>query len=126
MRLFLYLFFIFYFIEFAWGEISKIDPQQTLEIPFGMAKSPLDSIGMFQYLGVILILLSLLIILWYVKNFLNKKENISFNIFKHKTSDSPMRMIANYTLSVQTKLIIFEAYKMRYFCRLYTSPSPRD
>ncbi len=62
------------------------------EFAFEMGKSPLESINMLQYFGVILILVGLLIFLWYVKNRLNSpqikatKPNVLGALFDAKNS----------------------------------------
>ena len=52
----------------------KFYSENNQTFPFEMAKSPLESINFYQYSGVILVLIGLLILLWYVKKRLYYKE----------------------------------------------------
>ncbi|WP_104721884.1 hypothetical protein [Helicobacter mesocricetorum] len=87
--------------------------------PFEMAKSPLESIDLFQYIGVILILVGLLIFLWYAKNRITSHKNHSLlELFKNKENLNDISIVATMTLGIQTKLVIFEAYGIRYLVLL--------
>lgn len=89
------------------------------EFTFEMGKSPLESINMLQYFGVILILVGLLIFLWYVKNRLNSpqikttKANVLGALFD-KNSTSAVQIQSITTLGLNSKLIVFEAHQKRY------------
>ncbi|OCR09791.1 hypothetical protein BA184_05790, partial [Helicobacter pullorum] len=74
-----------------------------------MAKSPLESINFYQYSGVILVLIGLLILLWYIKKRLYYKEQkLSLvDFFKKKEANS-------FSLSMNAKLVVFEIYQKRY------------
>ncbi|MBX7490662.1 hypothetical protein [Helicobacter turcicus] len=88
--------------------------------PFETGRSPLEGISGFQYFGVILILLGLLAFLWYVKNRLNvpklKVRTGSFRFFNKDANESEGQIdVQSVTaLSVQSKLVVFEAYNKRY------------
>ncbi|AWI33390.1 hypothetical protein [Helicobacter apodemus] len=87
--------------------------------PFEMAKPPLESIDLFQYVGVILILVGLLIFLWYVKNRVTSHKNHSLlELFKNKENINDINVTSTMSLGFQTKLIIFEAYGIRYLVLL--------
>lgn len=87
--------------------------------PFEMAKSPLESIDLFQYIGVILILVGLLIFLWYVKNRIASHKNHSLlQIFKNREKVNDVNVVSTMALGIQTKLIVFEAYGIRYLILL--------
>lgn len=97
------------------------------EFAFEMGKSPLESINMLQYFGVILILVGLLIFLWYVKNRLNSpqikatKPNVLGALFDAKNSTSAVQVQSITTLGLNSKLIVFEAYQKRYLVILGNS-----
>ncbi|TLE17281.1 hypothetical protein LS72_000610 [Helicobacter apodemus] len=87
--------------------------------PFEMAKPPLASIDLFQYVGVILILVGLLIFLWYVKNRVSTHKSYSLlEFFKNKENINDINVTSTMSLGFQTKLIIFEAYGIRYLVLL--------
>lgn len=96
------------------------------EFAFEMGKSPLESINMLQYFGVILILVGLLIFLWYVKNRLNSpqikttKANVLGALFD-KNSTSAVQIQSITTLGLNSKLIVFEAHQKRYLVILGNS-----
>lgn len=96
------------------------------EFTFEMGKSPLESINMLQYFGVILILVGLLIFLWYVKNRLNSpqikttKANVLGALFD-KNSTSAVQIQSITTLGLNSKLIVFEAHQKRYLVILGNS-----
>lgn len=96
------------------------------EFAFEMGKSPLESINMLQYFGVILILVGLLIFLWYVKNRLNSpqikttKANVLGTLFD-KNSTSAVQIQSITTLGLNSKLIVFEAHQKRYLVILGNS-----
>ncbi|EES89097.1 hypothetical protein [Helicobacter canadensis] len=97
-------------------ESTKILEESSKAFPFEMAKSPLESINLFQYSGVILILVGLLVLLWYVrKRVYYKDSNNNFlDFFKKNPKDFPITILSNTPLSLNTKLVVFELYKMRY------------
>lgn len=117
---------LFYFIALL-NSIAQEDSLLSLNklqgskdgFPFEMAKSPLESIDLFQYIGVILILVGLLIFLWYVKNRIATHKSYSLlGMFKNKENIKDINVIATTSLGFQTKLIVFEAYGIRYLVLL--------
>lgn len=84
--------------------------------PFEMAKSPLESINLLQYSGVILILVGLLVLLWYVRKRVYYKEpsNALLDFFKKKQEGSAVKILSIAPLSPNHKIAIFEVHKMRY------------
>lgn len=96
-------------------ESTKILEESNKTFPFEMAKSPLESINVFQYSGVILILVGLLVLLWYVRKRVYYKDNNNFlDFFKKNPKDFPITILSSTPLSLNAKLIVFELYKMRY------------
>ncbi|WP_297810724.1 hypothetical protein [uncultured Helicobacter sp.] len=101
---------------------------ESLKFPFETGKSPLESVNMLQYFGVILILVGLLLFLWYVKNRLNapqiksSKANVLGALFDKGDLQSVVQVQSVTTLGFNSKLVIFEAYNRRYLVVL----SPND
>lgn len=117
---------LFYFILLLNG-LAQENSLQSLNksqdgkdsFPFEMAKPPLASIDLFQYVGVILILVGLLIFLWYVKNRVSTHKSYSLlEFFKNKENINDINVTSTMSLGFQTKLIIFEAYGIRYLVLL--------
>ncbi|MCH5323298.1 MAG: hypothetical protein J1E31_06985 [Helicobacter sp.] len=108
------LFFVFGFIMLNATETQKQD--NNLTFAFEMGKSPLESMNFFQYSGIILILLGLLMILWIVNYRLNRTANpLAFlSNFKKQEGIHAIKLISQINLNLNTKLIIFEAYEYRY------------
>ena len=105
---------------------GMLSDSKISEFTFEMGKSPLESINMLQYFGVILILVGLLIFLWYVKNRLNSpqikttKANVLGTLFD-KNSTSAVQIQSITTLGLNSKLIVFEAHQKRYLVILGNS-----
>ena len=122
MKIFFFLFFFFCNL-FAQNTDSK-NAQNALEqskevatnFPFTMAKSPLENISIFQYSGVLLILFGLVLVLFFIKKYLNKTNgSVKLNeIFKKKEAFDEVKILSQTNLNLTTKLIIFEAYEHRY------------
>ncbi|WP_299549781.1 hypothetical protein [uncultured Helicobacter sp.] len=128
MRIFIVL--VLFFGVFVFGSAGDNAPKENLsflqeqklesknEFPFEMGQSPLAGISGFQYFGVILILLGLLAFLWVVKNRLNspkiKARTSPLKFFDKDASVEEVQVQSVTTLSVQSKLIVFEAYNKRY------------
>lgn len=93
---------------------------ESLQFSFETGKSPLESVSMLQYSGVILILIGLLLFLWYVKNRLNapqikmRKTNVFGALFDKENLPNVVQVESITTLGINSKLIVFEAYEKRY------------
>ncbi|MDY3113198.1 MAG: hypothetical protein SOW25_02595, partial [Helicobacter sp.] len=117
------IFHFLFFLPFFTPLFAK-SLEQGQNFSFAAAQSPLDSISIWQYLGVILILLGLLIALWYVKTKLSvpkiaQKKNFLGNILNKDSTLKESVMIESITtLNLQNKLIIFNAYNKRYIVLL--------
>ncbi|WP_455940935.1 hypothetical protein [Helicobacter pullorum] len=93
----------------------KFSSENNQTFPFEMAKSPLESINFYQYSGVILVLIGLLILLWYVKKRLYYKEQkLSLVDFFKKKEANSIQIVSSFSLSMNTKLVVFEIYQKRY------------
>lgn len=93
----------------------KFSSENNQTFPFGMAKSPLESINFYQYSGVILVLIGLLILLWYVKKRLYYKEQkLSLVDFFKKKEANSIQIVSSFSLSMNAKLVVFEIYQKRY------------
>ncbi|TLD86316.1 hypothetical protein [Helicobacter sp. MIT 05-5294] len=90
------------------------------EFAFETGKSPLDSMNMLQYLGVILLLVGLLMFLWIIKTRLNNPQ-VKLNkasalgaLFDKKNPQSAVQVESIVALGLNSKLVVFEAYDKRY------------
>ena len=93
----------------------KFYSENNKTFPFEMAKSPLESINFYQYSGVILVLIGLLILLWYVKKRLYYKEQkLSLVDFFKKKEANSIQIVSSFSLSMNAKLVVFEIYQKRY------------
>lgn len=93
----------------------KFSSENNQTFPFEMAKSPLESINFYQYSGVILVLIGLLILLWYVKKRLYYKEQkLSLVDFFKKKEANSIQIVSSFSLSMNAKLVVFEIYQKRY------------
>ena len=93
----------------------KFSSENNQTFPFEMAKSPLESINFYQYSGVILVLIGLLILLWYVKKRLYYKvQKLSLVDFFKKKEANSIQIVSSFSLSMNTKLVVFEIYQKRY------------
>lgn len=94
------------FCSLLFGESNS-----TKEFPFEMAKSPLESINLFQYFGVILVLVGLLVFLVYIKRRINNEN--SFRFFKPQDKEA-VKVISTTQLCIGSKLVVFESNNTRY------------
>ena len=93
----------------------KFSSENNQTFPFEMAKSPLESINFYQYSGVILVLIGLLILLWYIKKRLYYKEQkLSLVDFFKKKEANSIQIVSSFSLSMNAKLVVFEIYQKRY------------
>lgn len=93
----------------------KFSSENNQTFPFEMAKSPLESVNFYQYSGVILVLIGLLILLWYIKKRLYYKEQkLSLVDFFKKKEANSIQIVSSFSLSMNAKLVVFEIYQKRY------------
>ena len=93
----------------------KFSSENNQTFPCEMAKSPLESINFYQYSGVILVLIGLLILLWYIKKRLYYKEQkLSLVDFFKKKEANSIQIVSSFSLSMNAKLVVFEIYQKRY------------
>lgn len=113
----------FVFLLFFENVFADTNTQNVIEkskevaqnFPFEMGKSPLESVSFFQYSGVLLILFGLVLILWFIKKYLNKSGgNVKISEIFKKNAQDEVKILSQTNLNLSTKLIIFEAYEHRY------------
>ena len=93
----------------------KFSSENNQTFPFEMAKSPLKSSNFYQYSGVILVLIGMLILLWYSKKRLYYKEQkLSLVDFFKKKEANSIQIVSSFSLSMNAKLVVFEIYQKRY------------
>lgn len=103
-----YFLFLSIFVCSLFG--SNLENNNTF--PFEMAKSPLESINMFQYAGVIFVLVGLLLLLLFVKRKINNQSSIG--LFKSKFKEGDVKVISNTQFGLGNRLLVFEVYGIRY------------
>ncbi|MDE5603173.1 MAG: hypothetical protein K2I71_04555 [Helicobacter sp.] len=120
MRILLFYFILLLKVSAQKDSLPSLDRfQDNNSFPFEMGKSPLESVDLLQYIAIILILVGLLIFLWYIKNHITSYKNYSLlEIFKNKENTNDINVVSTLTLGFQTKLIVFEAYGIRYLVLL--------
>ncbi|CAM2784685.1 flagellar biosynthetic protein FliO [Helicobacter burdigaliensis] len=86
---------------------AKMQKESNLTFPFAMAQSPLESVNKFQYLGVIFVLASLLIFLWYFKKRAKGRGFVMGN-------KAGIKILYEANLNLNTKIVIVQIRKMCY------------
>ncbi|PZT48290.1 hypothetical protein B6S12_04330 [Helicobacter valdiviensis] len=86
---------------------EKMQKEGNITFPFAMAQSPLESVNKIQYLGVIFVLASLLVFLWYFKK---RSQKVGFVLKK----GANIKILYEANLNLNTKIVVVKIQKTCY------------